>query len=77
MFKIDCPPDSAIGAFLDLESNVWLDEDGFKHNDLKEFGFTARQRETILLNIARFPSDGYCCIPNNKNEMVEIYWEKS
>lgn len=76
MFKPGCPPDSATGAFLDTDNNAWLDEDGFPHKDLKDFGFTALQRGTILLNIARFHGDGYMYIPNNKNEMVEIYWEK-
>lgn len=73
-FNRNSPPDSAIGAFYVPELNVWLDEDGFEHSDLKYFGFTARQRQTILINITKFVNNRYACMPNNNGELVELYW---
>lgn len=66
---------NAIGAFFDKYTNVWIDELGYPVLDLKEFGFTALQRETILKYIHDNPNKSYICVLNNHNFPVEIYWE--
>lgn len=75
-FGIDenCPPDSGIGVFLDPRTNWWLDEDGFEHQDLKDFGFSALQQSTIRATITKNPGQEYLCAINNNRDLVEIFW---
>jgi len=75
MFDNSCLTSIAIGAFFDKCANVWIDELGYIVLDLKEFGFSARQRETVLKYIHDNPNEGYMCVPNNAGFPVEIYWE--
>jgi len=69
------PPDSGIAVYFRRDVNLWLDEDGVEHFDLKDFGFTALQRETILAHIQDHLKDEYVSVHNNNVELVEIYWE--
>lgn len=73
----DCPPDSAIGAFFDATTNWWMDDDGFFHSDLKDFGFTALENQTIRKLIANHANDEYMCLPNNNGDLVELFWNKT
>jgi hypothetical protein len=68
------PPESATAVFYDPHDNIWMNEDGEVYNDLKEFGFTALQRNTILKMIFKNFQAGYICVLNNFNEFVEIMW---
>lgn len=72
MWDCSSPPNSGISAFYVEESNVWLDEDGEEYADLTQFGFTPLQRDTILVNMRRYPDAHYLCCINNYGELVEI-----
>ena len=74
MFDHSFPQDSADSAFYIRETNTWINEDGDLILDLKDFGFTARQRETILIYILKNPEAQYTCVPNNTNQLIEIFW---
>lgn len=69
------PPDSGIAVYFRRDTNVWLDDYGVEHFDLKDFGFTALQRETILAHIRSHVEDEYLSITNNDGDLIEIYWE--
>jgi hypothetical protein len=71
----DFPPDSAQSVYFLEEENLWMDEDGETYLDLTEFGFTAFQRNTILIDIRRNYRAEYMYVTNNYGEPVEIFWE--
>lgn len=69
------PVESGLTAYFDRPNNIWINEDGYPILDLKDFGFTALQRETILAYIEAHPCAHYVGIYNNKGEFVEIFWD--
>ena len=69
------PPESATSVyFLELD-NLWTDDDGEKYLDLTEFGFTALQRNTILMEIHKNYQAEYIYTLNNYGDPIEIHWE--
>ena len=75
MLSCAFPPDSSTLVFFDRFDNVWIDEDGDTYLDLQEFGFTALQRQTILIDIFKHLDAEYLYIVNNFGETIEIFWE--
>lgn len=75
LFDVLYPPDSGTAAYFDRDRNVWCDDYGNEYLDLRDFGFSALQRETILQHIHTHLWDEYMAVPNNDGELVEIYWE--
>ena len=71
------PPDSGISVYFVKERNIWIDDDGKEHLDLKEFGFTALQRNTLRNHIQSHWGDEYVSITNNYGDLIEIYWGRN
>lgn len=69
------PPDGGTAAYLSQYPNTWMDDMGVIYYDLSAFGFTAFERETVLLQIRQNWPNEYLRTINNKNEVVEIFWE--
>jgi hypothetical protein len=76
MFDKTFPPDSAQPVYYLAESNLWMDEDGEIYLDLTEFGFTALQRETLLMDMHKNYDAEYMYVTNYYGEPVEIHWER-
>lgn len=70
------PPDSGMAVYFNRDRNIWFDEDETEHMDLKDFGFTALQRETLLEHIWANLDDGYLSVFNDTGNLVEIYWDR-
>ena len=71
----DYPQESGPCAYFDREKNIWINDEGQPLLDLREMGFTALQRETILAYIHQNPEAHYICVLNNRGEAVELFWD--
>lgn len=69
----DRPYDSATSAYL--VGGIWVDEDGYPILDLKHLGFSALQRETLLLYIHQHPEYEFISAPNQFGDAIELYWK--
>ena len=70
----DHPREDGPCAYFDIINNIWTDDNGIMLTDLKEMGFTARMRETILIYIHRHQDIGYVSLINNWGDSVELFW---
>ena len=75
LFGHDNPPESAIGIWYDVRINRWLDEGGFEHADLRDFGFTTMQVSVIKAMMEIRKEQEYMVVMNNNHQVCEIYWE--
>ena len=76
IFHSSYPPDSGPCAFWNRKENIWVDDNGIILNDLKEMGFNARMRETILMYIHQHEEDEYVALVNDFGDSVELFWSK-
>ena len=74
IFESDNPPDSGPCAIWNRANNTWLDDGGKEHRDLKEMGFTAQMRETILMYIHMHEDNRYVSLINSYGETIELFW---
>ena len=72
--EFDTPHDSGPAAYWDMINNIWFDDDGLPLRDLKEMGFSARMRETILIYIHQHIYDRYVGLINDWGDWVELFW---
>lgn len=76
IFDSSSPPDSGPCAFWNRNENVWIDDNGIMLNDLKDMGFSARMRETILMYIRQHEEDKYVALVNDFGDPVELFWKR-
>lgn len=74
IFEYSGPRDSGPCAFWDKENNAWIDDNGFVLNDLREMGFSAWMRQTILMYIHQHEEDGYVALVNDWGDSIELFW---
>lgn len=74
IFGYSGPRDSGPCAFLDRKNNVWIDDNGVVLKDLREMGFSAWMRQTILMYIHQHEEDHCVVLINDWGDSIELFW---